>query len=106
MFFKSREQKEIEALTKRLVRTILQNDQLKALISNAKKQWELEEFVQHGINYPIITDLVNSASHGVFIDLTLPDGSKMVFKRDPNLLSEDDRARIERIKRESSSELY
>lgn len=106
MFFKTREQREIEALTKRLVKTICQSDTLKELIVQAKKQIELEQFTQNGVSYPIIRDLINSAAYGVFIDLTLPDGSKMVFKKDPNALSEAEKEHLERLKRDAEKDLY
>ncbi len=73
--FKSREQREIEELTKRLVKTIVKSDQLKQLIVNAKKQWEFDDLKTHTLSYPIIQDLVNAAAIGVSIEVNLAGGS-------------------------------
>ena len=83
--FKTREQKEIESLTKRLVDTILKRDSLKQLIIDAKKQWEFEELQAQKLSYPIIQDLINTAQHGIVIDVRMADGGSFVLRTDPNL---------------------
>ena len=49
---------------------------------SVKKQIEFEKLSQSELNYEIIQDLINSAAHGVCIEVTLTDGSKLVMKRE------------------------
>ena len=34
------------------------------------------------LSYPILKDLINSASHGVVIECTLKDGARLVLRRE------------------------
>src|SRR6478609_9046650 len=87
--FKSKEQKELEMLTTKLVKTILKSEQLLALITNAKKQWEFDELRAQKLSYPVIQDLVNTASVGIVIDVRMADGGSFTIKTDPNLINSD-----------------
>lgn len=51
----------------------------------ARKQKQLDALKAIPLNYGIIRDLINSARHGVVIDITLADGTKLGIKRDEQI---------------------
>lgn len=104
--FESREIKELNMLTDKLVRTILKSDQIRALIINAKKQWDLDELRSQGLTYPVIRDLFATAQAGIIVDVKLPDGSSFTIKPDPTVMSPEKREELERLRRHANSELF
>ena len=77
--FKSKIEREDDAFAEALVRKMLQTNTLKALATEAKRQWDFEALQAKTLNYPIIQDLVNTAVAGVTVTVTLTDGTKMVI---------------------------
>lgn len=49
---------------------------------NERKQKALNRLSAVPLNYAIIRDLINSASHGVHIEVKLPGGVVLEIKRD------------------------
>ena len=52
------------------------------LMEIEKKQKAVDKLTATELNYGIIKDLINSASYGVLIELTLKDQTKTVIKRE------------------------
>ena len=53
------------------------------LAEQKRKKDELySQLVGEKLNYEIIRDLCNSAQHGIVIEAVLPDGSKLVIRRE------------------------
>jgi len=50
-----------------------------------KKQAELDKLQAIELNYGIIRDLINSASHGVKIEVIMKDGNRFIIERDDPL---------------------
>jgi len=48
----------------------------------AQKQAELDQMTNKGLNYGIIKDLINSAVHGVEINIRFTSGEIMTIKRE------------------------
>ena len=48
----------------------------------AQKQAELDQMTSKGLNYGIIKDLINSAIHGVEINIRFSTGEVMTIKRE------------------------
>ena len=52
----------------------------KTLADQEKKQKQLDKMAAEPLNYGIIRDLVNSATHAVVISVTFKDGTKLDIK--------------------------
>lgn len=103
---KTKEELEIEAFTTKLVKTIVSTDHLKQLIITVKKQWAFEELQAQRMSYPILQDLMNTAQHGILIDVYLADGSRLVMKQDPLAPTPEEKERMEALRRQSEGELF
>jgi NAD(P)H-nitrite reductase large subunit len=68
---------------------------LKIVQEQEKRKKAYDKLVGAELSYPIIKDLINSAAHGVVIEATLKDGSKLVIRRQENF------EEMERIRREA-----
>jgi hypothetical protein len=103
--FKSKEDKEIDQLTTKLVKTIVKSDLLRQLIIDAKKQWEYDELKSQKLSYPIIQDLINSAYTGVEIVVRTPEGASFTIRPDKDN-QPDALTRAEEARRQKQRENY
>ena len=55
---------------------------LKIVAEQEKRRKQYEALVGSELNYKIIKDLVNQASHNVAIECVLKDGSKIIIRRE------------------------
>lgn len=55
---------------------------LRIVAEQEKRRKEYEALVGDELNYKILKDLVNQASHGVVIEVDLKDGRKLIIRRE------------------------
>lgn len=67
-----------------------------AIVREQEKRKKLyDKLVGTDLDYTIIKDLVNSAAHGVVIEVILKDSSKLIIRRQENF------EELEKLRRES-----
>lgn len=55
---------------------------LKIVAEQEKRRKMYEALVGSELNYKILKDLINQASHNVVMEVTLKDGSRLVIRRE------------------------